>query len=383
MSESGNAGGDAASALRFAAGLAELIGRLGGEITALVQEVHAASSPAAPLGADLVGRGVYGSIRSGFAAARHVAVMGGRAAPREPRADAWLDAQSALNGAFGHLFENAGSAFSLPMTLLGPDPPRAGARRLVLFLHGLCMNERSWQSPEHARFRDWAEAHLHARVAYLRYNTGLRVSINGGRLAELLEQEVAEPELILVGHSMGGLVARSALHQAEEAGLRWPARASRLACLGTPHEGAALERLGNHANRLLGTTRWSRPFMRLGNLRSDGIRDLRFGHLVESDWRGRPPDAPRGRPSRVALTRHVAHLHVAGSLGKGGLRRAPGDWLVSVESALARNLHRDDRVLRVLLPGVGHLALLREARVYRVLRDWLAASGAQQSSRFA
>ena len=381
MSEPESPRGDAASALGFAAGLAELVGRLGGEITTLVQEVHAASSPTAALGVDLVGRGVYGSIRSGFAVARHAAVIGGRVARREPRPDAWLDAQSALNGVFGHLFEDAGSAFALPMTLLRRDPPRAGAERLVLFLHGLCMNERSWRGVEHMRFCGWTGRRLGARVAYLRYNTGLRISTNGARLAELLERATDEPELILVGHSMGGLLARSALHQAEEAGLRWPRRVTRLACLGSPHEGAALERIGNHANRLLGTTPWSRPFMRLGNLRSDGIRDLRFGHLIEADWRDRSPDDPHGAPSRVALPGHVEHLHVAASRGEAKDRRAPGDWLVSVESALARNLHAQGRVERALLRGLGHLALLEDARVYGLLKRWLR--GGQPSSRFA
>ena len=381
MSEAGDGRGGAASALGLAAGVAELLGRLGGEITTLVQEVHAASSPTAALGIDLVGRGVYGGIRSGFGVARHAAVIGGRAALRDPRPDAWLDARSALCGAFGHLFEDAGSAFALPMTLLRRDPPPDGAERLVLFLHGLCMNERGWQGDAHARFCDWAWQRLRARVAYLRYNTGLRISTNGAHLADLLEREVAEPELILVGHSMGGLVARSALHQAEEAGLRWPRRVSRLACIGSPHEGTALERLGNHANRLLGLTRWSRPFMRLGNLRSDGIRDLRFGHLVESDWRDRHPDDPRGAPSRVPLASHVEHLHVAGSRGEGRRGPARGDWLVSVDSALARNLHPRDRVERVLLQGVGHIALLEDARVYEALRSWLRDEPALSRAR--
>jgi pimeloyl-ACP methyl ester carboxylesterase len=384
MSEAEIRSGELAAALGLAAGLAELISRLGGEITALVQEVHAASSPTAALGVDVVGRGVYGGIRSAFEGARRAAVLGGRVARGEPRPDAWLDVRSALNGAFGHLFEESSSAFALPMSLVRREPPRGGAARLVLFLHGLCMNERGWRGAEHARFCEWAGRRLRARVAYLRYNTGLRISENGARLAALLEREVAEPELILVGHSMGGLLARSALHQAEEAGYAWPRRVNRLACLGSPHEGATLERIGNHANRLLGVTPWSRPFMRLGNLRSDGIRDLRFGHLVESDWRDRSPDDPRGTLSRVALASHVEHLHVAASRAEARPGRPPGDWLVSVESALAHNLHPEDGVKRALLRGLGHLDLLEDARVYRLLRSWLEPGPTPQpSSRFA
>ena len=369
--ERGNA--KAAPALRFVAALAELSSQLGGEVTALVQEVHAASSPTAKLGVDVVGRSVYGGIRLAFAGARRAAVIGGRVAGGEPRPDSWLDVQSALNGAFGHLFEESGSSFALPMTLL-PEARRGAASRLLLFAHGLCMNERGWRGREHARFCQWARTRLGARVAYLRYNTGLRISTNGAQLAALLEREVGEQKLILVGHSMGGLVMRSALHLAEEAGFGWARRVSHLVCLGSPHEGTGLERIGNHANRLLGVTRWSRPFMRLGNLRSDGIRDLRFGHLVESDWRDRSPDDPRPAHSAVALATHVEHLHVAASLAAMGRSLVPGDGLVSVRSALARNLHPEDAVRRALLRGVGHIGMLNDARVYRLLRDWIDAA---------
>lgn len=366
-------GARGATALRHVAGLAELTSHLGSEIVALVQEVHAASSPVARLGADGLARGVYGGIRLGFTGARRVAAMSSRLTRHEPHPDTWLDVQSALNGAFGHLYEETSSGYALPMSLQRAAPARDRVPRLVVFLHGLCMNERGWQRPEHLRFREWATARLGADVAYVRYNTGLRISTSGARLAALLEGQTTAPELILVGHSMGGLVARSALHQAEEAGLSWPRRVSRLACLGSPHEGAHLERLGNHANRMLGASPFTRPFMRLGNLRSDGIRDLRFGHLIESDWQGRSPDDPRPAPSRVGLAGHVDHLHVAAARSE---RRRPdplGDWLVPVQSALATTLHPADAVQRVLFRGMHHFDLLGDARVYDVLRRFIEA----------
>lgn len=361
------------TAWRHVTGVAELASHVGGEITSLVQEVHAASSPAARLRADVLGRGIYGGIRLGFAGARRAAAVGGRIAGSDPRPDTMLDVQSAANGAFGHLFEEVGSAYALPTSLLREVPAR-GAARLVVFVHGLCMNERAWRTPEHARFRDWLRERLDADVAYARYNTGLRISTSGARLARLLEREVPEREILLVGHSMGGLVARSALHQAGEAGHDWPRRVSRLACLGAPHEGASWERLGNHANRLLRGLPWTRPFMRLGNLRSDGIRDLRFGHLVEADWRDRSQDDPRPAHSTVALADHVEHLHVAAvrsRRARAGGDSLLGDWLVPVESALALNLHPGDAVRRELFRGIGHFALLGDARVHAALRRWI------------
>jgi pimeloyl-ACP methyl ester carboxylesterase len=358
-----------ARALRHAGGLAELAGHLGTEITALVQEVHAASSPAAVLTARAPAAAVYGGIRFGFGAARGLAALGGRLAPREPEPDAWLDVQSALNGAFGHLFDCRGG-FALPMSLERRDEVRDGAP-LVVFLHGLCLNERCWQGPAHDAFAAWARERLGAEVAYLRYNTGLRISESGAALAALLEREAPAGELILVGHSMGGLVALGALHQARERGLAWPRRVSRVACLGSPHEGASLERLANHANRLLAATPWSRPLMRLANLRSDGIRDLRFGHVLEADWRGRPADDPRPAASAVTLTEGIDHLLLAAARSERGEADPFGDWLVPVASALARRLHPREAARRELIPELDHLGMLGDPRVYDLLRDWL------------
>jgi pimeloyl-ACP methyl ester carboxylesterase len=361
---------DVATAVRHAAGLAELVSRFGSEITALAQEVHAASSPLSMWTAGMPARGIYGAIRFGFRGTGRIAALGGRLAGDEPAPDSWMDVQSALNGAFGHLFAESGNAFALPMSLHEPEPAQR-RERLIVFLHGLCMSERAWQKPAHAHFAEWARTHLAARVAYLRYNTGLRISTNGVRLAELLEREAPERELILVGHSMGGLLALGAVHQALERGLDWPHRVTRLACLGAPHEGASLERLGNHANRALGVSPWTRPFMRLGNLRSDGIRDLRFGHVIEQDWRDRPADDPRHAHSSVRLARHIDHLFLAAARTTEGEVDRLGDWLVSVPSALARSLHPEGAARRELIRGLDHLGLLADERVYRSLRTWL------------
>jgi pimeloyl-ACP methyl ester carboxylesterase len=374
---------EVAAAVRHAAGLAELVSRFGNEIVALTQEVHAASSPLSMWTDAAPARGIYGAIRLAFHGTGRLAALGGRLVADDPAPDSWLDVQSALNGAFGHLFAESGNSFALPMSLrLGEPVPRG--ERLIVFLHGLCMNERGWQNPNHAGFTEWARTQLAARVGYLRYNTGLRISENGARLAEVLEREAPERELILVGHSMGGLLAISALHQALERGLEWPQRVTRLACLGAPHEGSSLERLGNHANRALGVSPWTRPFMRLGNLRSDGIRDLRFGHVIEEDWRDRHAEDPRHAHSGVRLARHVDHLFLAAARSAKGEFDRIGDWLVSVPSALARNLHPEDHARRELIRDLDHIGLLADERVYRSLRTWLGErSGAATRDHLA
>ena len=135
---------------------------------------------------------------------------------------------------------------------------------------------------------------------YLHYNSGLRVSTNGRRFAETLESLVREwpvpvRELVVVGYSMGGLVARSACHYGKLAGYDWPGRLSQLVFLGTPHHGALLERAGSWVDALLGVSPYSSPIARLGGIRSDGIRDLRYGHVIDHTGDSTEPvAAPRG-----------------------------------------------------------------------------------------
>jgi pimeloyl-ACP methyl ester carboxylesterase len=364
----------AVTAIRHASGLAELGSHLGSELAAASQEVLATSLPRRWWTARIHAWALHGSVRLGLQGARHAASCGGRLVGAEPDPDGWLDLQSALNGVYGHLFASWRSAFALPMSLQR-RARRIAKRRLVVFVHGLSMNERGWRSRAHERYCDWAHRYLEAGTAYLRYNTGLRISTNGRLLAELLEREASDVrEIILVGHSMGGLVARSALHQGLERKLAWSKRVSRLACVGSPHEGTSIERLGNHANRMLGWSPLTRPFMRLGNLRSDGIRDLRFGHLIEEDWRHRHIDDPSPSATRVPLAPDVDHLHIAAARSRTGRLDPIGDWLVPVASALASNLHPEHSARRHLIRGIGHLALLGHGGVYERLRTWIRRS---------
>jgi hypothetical protein len=121
--------------------------------------------------------------------------------------------------------------------------------------------------------------------------------------------------------------------------------------------------------------------MRLGELRSDGIRDLRFGHVLEEDWHGRSADDPQAAPSRVRLAPHVEHLFVAASRAREGELDLVGDWLVSVESAHARRLHPDAAARRERVEDLDHLGLLADARSYRVLQRWLGDGGRSPAQR--
>jgi hypothetical protein len=185
---------------------------------------------------------------------------------------------------------------------------------------------------------------------------------------------------VLLGHSMGGLLARSALHQATAASQRWPTLLTDMVFLGTPHHGAPLERAGHWVDLLLGATPYAAPFARLGKVRSAGITDLRHGNLLEADWAGHDRFAHHGDHRQpVPLPEDVRCFAVAATLGEqaGHLKgRLLGDGLVPLASALGQ--HREPARCLVFAPerqwvaqGVGHLELLSHPEVAARLLRWL------------
>jgi pimeloyl-ACP methyl ester carboxylesterase len=238
----------------------------------------------------------------------------------------------------------------------------------LVLLHGLCMNEAQWrrETDKHGADFPAALAELGYQPLGLRYNTGRSIWRNGAELADLLNR-VPGP-LTLVGHSMGGLVARSAIAQAK--GKRWPKRLQRLVTLGTPHLGAPLERGGQQVQQLLAVSAYSRPLAALAARRSAGIRDLRCGSLLEDD---------AGTTSRIPLPEGVACYAVAATTAKnpsGPPARWLGDGLVPVASALGHHREAARRLAftdTALFTGLGHLALQTDAAVLEQLQDWLAA----------
>jgi pimeloyl-ACP methyl ester carboxylesterase len=284
-------------------------------------------------------------------------------------------------------FRHEGKALELERTAVAARLPEAGPRLLVL-LHGLCRNDLQWSREGHDHGATLARE-LGFTPVYLHYNSGLHVSINGHALAQQMERlldqwPVPVERLVLLGHSMGGLLARSALHYAMQAGQRWPARVNDLVCLGTPHHGAPLERAGHWVDIVLGATPYAAPFARLGKLRSAGITDLRHGNLVDEDWVGRDRFA-RGtdRRQHVPLPDHIRCHAVAASIGQQGgdlkgrlLANGLGDGLVPLDSALGR--HKDPARTLAFAEhrqwvgyGMNHLDLLNRAEVYAQLRQWL------------
>ncbi|HEX6002575.1 MAG TPA: alpha/beta hydrolase [Burkholderiales bacterium] len=304
---------------------------------------------------------------------------------------------AALNGVLGDYLAASDNALAITMCMrrggialpLEREPlaaaiPQAGGKLLVL-LHGLCMNDLQWTRNGHDHGAALARDLAYTPV-YLHYNSGLHISTNGRTLAEQLEWlvrvwPVPLTELVLVGHSMGGLVARSACHYGALARHEWRRRLDKLVFLGTPHHGAPLERGGNWVDILLGVSPYSAPLARLGKIRSAGITDLRYGNLVDEDWNKRDRFARSGdRRVAVPLPEGVVCFAIAATTKKAGdpSGRLPGDGIVPLASALGghanprRALVFDESRQRVAY-GTNHFDLLSRPEVYAQIKRWLAA----------
>jgi pimeloyl-ACP methyl ester carboxylesterase len=304
---------------------------------------------------------------------------------------------AALNGAIGDRLAAAGNPLALPMQLrrggraltldkraLAHELPQASGKVLVL-VHGLCRNDLQWRRNGHDHGEALARKHGYTAV-YLRYNTGRHVPENGLEFAQLMEELVAAwpvkvEQIAIIGHSMGGLVARSACHHAAQAGYRWPRRLRHLVFLGTPHHGTPLERGSNWLAELAGGTALTAPFARLARLRSAGITDLRHGNLLDEDWRGHHRfEEPGDHRTPVPLPARVHCYAIAGTTGRrlGDIRdRLLGDGVIPLDTALGRHTEAAHTLLfpeehQWIAFGVHHLDLLSKPEVYERLEAWLA-----------
>ncbi|MBI5278372.1 MAG: alpha/beta fold hydrolase [Burkholderiales bacterium] len=280
---------------------------------------------------------------------------------------------AALNGVLGDHLEASGNALAIAVNLQHADTPLALERaalaalpgvtgRVLVLVHGLAMNPRQWKRGDGNFGRDLAAA-CGSIALHLHYNTGRAIDTNGRDFAQLLQKLVMQwpvpvEEIVIVGHSMGGLVARSACRHAAERGDTWLGLLRSMVFLGTPHHGAALERGGHAVEVLLGANAYSAAFARLAGLRSAGIMDLRHG----SD----AGPLPAG-----------VHCYAVAGVLDGRKAKLLGDGLVTVDSALGRHADPARHLAMAeqaqwIAAGHGHIELMHSPAVLAKLAFWLA-----------
>jgi len=347
---------------------------------------------------EAVTRGVFAGLGLGTRAIgmATAAAVGRRDAPAlstTPRGSALI---AAVTGLRGDALEAEGSPLCEPMAVrVNGEPvaldadslreafPDAGPR-MVVFVHGLMTTEFSWSLFGSETYGERLARELGCTPVYVRYNTGRHISENGRSLSDLMEELVAAwpldaEQIALVGHSMGGLVARSACCHASEDDADWARLVTHSVSLGTPHMGAPLEQAVHVLSAGLARLPETRPFANFLRRRSGGIRDLRRGSLVDEDWRDCDPDALRGAAcAEIPLLEGATHCFVSAAITRSErhpLGRVLGDTLVLVPSASGRSRTRripfeDEHGMH--LGAATHFTLLNHPAVYERLRDWLA-----------
>ncbi len=304
---------------------------------------------------------------------------------------------AALNGVLGDRLEDAQNPLAIPMSLrhkghalqmeshaLAKAFPEAAARqdsKLLIMVHGLCMNDLQWLREGHDHGAALAQD-LGYVPLYLHYNTGRHIGTNGEEFARLLSELVAAwparvSALTIVAHSMGGLVTRRACQVACREKLPWLKLLKHVVFLGSPHHGAPLERAGSWIDMLLGISPYTAPFASLSQVRSAGVKDLRHGRILNSREHQRPemPPLPAGaKYFAIAATRQAAGAKAGRSLR--------GDGLVPVRSALGE--HDADRTSlkipatrKAIVYDANHFDLLSKPAVYDQLRLWLGGQMAK------
>jgi pimeloyl-ACP methyl ester carboxylesterase len=315
------------------------------------------------------------------------------------------EAIAALNGIYGDELASRGNALATTMAVrvdgrtvdLAPAPlaeafPDA-TDRIAVFVHGLCQTESSWrrpprptvEAPDPRPYGERLRDDLGFTPVHVRYNTGLHISSNGQALDELLTAlteawPVPVSDIALVGHSMGGLVVRSACHYGDGNGDDWTRRVRQVVCLGSPHLGADLEKGVNAASWALSRLRETRAVADFLNLRSDGIKDLRFGACLDDDWNEADPDEfLRDRCGEVPFLSGASYHFVATAATPPPVGVVLGDHLVRPSSASGRGRSRripfaPDNGL--VMTGLHHFDLLNHPDIYDRLVNWLGVTAA-------
>lgn len=306
-----------------------------------------------------------------------------------------------LNGLLGDHIEKIDKNLSLNMAfrlngqdidikdLQITDTLKKNGGNLVVFVHGLMGDELVWQDfPKGQKGLGVAlQEETDFYPLYIRYNTGKHISDNGKELSQLLQSLCDHfapyvKNLILIGHSMGGLVIRSAGHYARENNQNWIKKIRKIFLIGSPHSGAILERVSHLSSFVLKNifNLHTQIISRIIDLRSDGIKDLRIGLLVEEDWKDKEEDYPwLLKKTTVPPLEDVQYYLIIGTLSEDEMSPIAvyfGDGFVSKKSAMGETLLapkdpiQSIGVFRVF-PKTSHNDLLGSEEVYSYIKQQL------------
>ena len=184
----------------------------------------------------------------------------------------------------------------LPAQIL-TDYQTSDMKNAILYISGLFGDEDSWRDFSYMKdnklYTSPGISDFLIRKGYygmyIRYNQGLHVSHNGKKLMNILDGLLSNenlPTLNIITYSLGGLVLRSALYYAKKENKTWVHKIGKVIMISSPDNGSYLEKLGYWATVLseMSPIVFLKAFGIIGNMRSDGIKDLSHGIIREEDW---------------------------------------------------------------------------------------------------
>lgn len=316
----------------------------------------------------------------------------------------WERTLSVVNGIIGDTFEKKKSRLAIPMEFFAAGKPLQLTRtslakmklpptgKLSIFTHGNCASETSWgfKGNPAKNYGLLLEKDAGLTPFFVRYNSGLHISTNGKCLSDLLEKlvrfyPVQVTSIVLIGHSMGGLIYRSACHYGEREKKKWVKLTSKIFYLGSPHLGTHFEKFGKLTTTVLQQipNMYTKALAKLIDLRSDGIKDMRHGYITDADWQhAEAENFFYLHQNKTPLLKNADHYLICSTLStRAGSRmgRLIGDGLVHPGSGTGRGLFSGSNIPFLkkhckVFAGISHHNLQKSPRVYRQIRAWCASS---------
>lgn len=309
---------------------------------------------------------------------------------------------SILNGLVGDFLQEKGLPIAVQMSFYYNRKPvelsHSGIARaydnpsskICIMVHGLNCTEGIWEMDKNSitTYASRLSDEFGYTPMYVRYNTGLHISHNGQMLSSLVEtllRNYPKPveEIIFITHSMGGLVTRSACYYGSGQENPWTDKVRQLYFLGSPHLGADLEKFGSVIAGVLKSAPlpYTSLLAQVYNMRSAGIKDLRYGYVRDEDWQDQDQNAPlNNNKQTVPLLEGAEHFVITGTVFKDNqkvLNEFFGDALVRKHSATGG--HPTSPHHLPFLPEnqkefetINHVKMAHSEEVYQQIRGWVS-----------
>lgn len=307
----------------------------------------------------------------------------------------------ALNGVVGDYLNNQNNGLSVKMDFYANNKPiilssenikaihPKPSSKICILIHGLTNDETIWDFPKerNKNYGTLLQNDLNYTPFFVRYNTGLHISENGKQLSQLITSlsenyPTQISEIVIIGHSMGGLVARSACYYAPLQGSDWTTILNKIFYLGSPHLGAPLEKFGNALSHLLNNipNQYTKLASSVINLRSAGIKDLRYGYIRDEDWQDEHPDTLlKNSKKTVPLLENTDHYLITGTITdnpKHLISEWFGDALVRHTSGTGQSKSEHhlpfDLKNHKEYAGLVHLSLAYSPEIYTQIKEWVS-----------